>query len=113
MSESEAVCDYIDKKTTQYIHRNISQKFIELWNELSERKVPPQHILRGATLAVALSTRHFTITKEFGTGISEIYNDVAKVLEKSQKKGVHFACQAAALELIIPQLLGISYDDLT
>jgi len=112
MSEIQTHCDYIDKKTTQYIRRVIAQRFIDLWNELSESKVPDQHILRGATLAVALSTECFAVTKDFESGIKEVYCDVQDVLDQNKKKGIHFAKQAAALELLIPQILGISYNDL-
>jgi len=112
MSEIETHCDYIDKKTTQYIRRVITQRFIDVWNELAESNVPQQHILRGATLAVALSTECFTLTKDFESGIGQVYDDVAKVIENNEKKGIHFAKQAAALELLIPQILGISYNDL-
>jgi len=68
--------------------------------------------LRGATLAIALSTECFTLTKDFESGIKEVYCDVEDVLENSKKKGIHFAKQAAALELLIPQILGMSYNDL-
>ena len=98
--------------TAQYIRRIIAQRFIDLWNELSESKIPNQHILRGATLAVALSTECFKETKDFESGIKEVYCDVDDALENSRKKGIHFAKQAAALELLIPQILGISYSDL-
>ena len=44
--------------------------------------------------------------------IATIIDDVAKVLEKSQKKGVNFPSQAAALGIHIPVILGIDYKNL-
>ena len=112
MSETATECNYIDKTTTQYIQRIITQQFIDLWNELSASNVPNEHILRGITLATALSTRSFTLTKDFESGVGQVYDDVKVVIEENQKRGIHFAKQAAALELIIPQILGISFEDL-
>ena len=105
-------CDYINKERAQYIQKNICQKFIDLWDDLSDKEIPPEQILRGASLAVALSTRQFTVTEDLGPEVKEIIDDVITILEKSQKKGVHFACQAAALEILIPNILGIDYGDL-
>jgi len=79
-------CDYINKECAQYIHKNICQKFIDLWDDLLDKKIPPEDILRGASLAVALSTRQFTVTQNPGPEIEEIIDDVLAILEKSQKK---------------------------
>jgi len=105
-------CDYVNKECAQYIHKNICQKFIDTWNDLSDKKIPPEHIIRGLSLALSWSTGEFTVTQNPGPEIDEIMDDVLAILEKSQKKGVHFACQAAALELLIPTILGIDYCDL-
>jgi len=112
MSEKIPICEDIGKKTTQYIHNNISSQFTNLWNELIERKVPPQHILRGVTLSTALSTKRFTVTQDLGEDVCIVYDEIGKVITDAQKKGIHFACQAAALELAIPNVLGISYENL-
>ena len=102
-------CDYVSKETTQYIREHICQKFIDTWDNLAGEKIPHEHIKRGLALVMAYSTSYFTVTQNIGPEIREIINDVQKVLEESRKKGVHFAAQSAALEILIPVILGIDY----
>ena len=111
MSENTE-CDVLDKKTTQYIQKQISQKFIDVCTELSNEKVPIQVILRGLSLAFTMSIFKCTDVRNSAVETAEIFDDVTQVLKKSQKKGVNFPSQAAALALHIPVLLGIDYKNL-
>ena len=104
-------CDYVSKETTKYIKENICKKFLDVWDEMIEQKIPPEHIKRGLALALSYSTRSFTITQNLGSEAEEIINDVLKIIEKYQNKGVHFAVQSSALEILIPIILGIDYGD--
>jgi len=112
MSENFTECDVLDKKTTQYIEKQISQKFIDTFTELSDAKVPIPVILRGLSLAFTMSIFKCTDVRNSSDETTEIFDDVTQVLEKSQKKGVNFPSQAAALALHIPIILGIDYGNL-
>jgi hypothetical protein len=104
-------CDYVSKECTKYIKENICKKFSDVWDELIEQKIPPEHVKRGLALTLAYSVNYFTVTEKIGPEVREIMNDVQKIIEEHQKKGVHFAVQSAALEILIPVLLGIDYGD--
>jgi len=112
MSKNIVECYCLDEKTTQYIERNISEKFIDLHRELYDRKVPSQHILRGSALALAKLLSNTTEAKNSSQEISKIIDDVVTLLEKYQKKGVDYPSQAAALAFCVPSVLGINYDNL-
>ena len=105
-------CDYISKECAQYIKENICQKFIDTWDRLADEKIPPEHIKRGLALTLTYSISYFAVTQKIGPEVREIIKDVQEILEKSQKKGVHFASQSAALEILIPVILGIDYESL-
>lgn len=105
-------CDYVSKECAQYIKENIYKKFLDVWDTLVDEKIPPEHIKRGLALTLAYSVRDFTVTQNVGPEVREIMKEVQKILEKSQKKGVHFASQSAALEILIPVILGIDYESL-
>ena len=112
MTEDYTGCPAVDKKTTQYIERNISQKFIDTWLELADSKVPPPQILRGLSIAFAILISRTNEAKNSGDKIAKIIDDVAQVLKLSQYRGVDYPSQAAALGLCIPNILGIDYNNL-
>lgn len=105
-------CDYVSKECAQYIKENICQKFIDVWDRLADEKIPLEHIKRGLALTLAYSISAFTVTQNIGPEVREIMKEVQTILENSQKKGVHFASQSAALEVLIPVILGIDYESL-
>jgi len=112
MSDNITECECLNKKTTQYIDRNIRPKFIDLIKELCDKKVPIQQVGRGLALALVTLLFRTTEVQNCDQKTGELVDDVATLLEKYQKDGVTFPCQAAALALCIPPVLGISYDDL-
>ena len=112
MSKNLTECDTVDKKTTQYIQRNITQRFIDTWVELSDRKVPPQLILQGLSIALAGFTIRVKETQGSENEIGQIIDDVVVILNKAIKNGVNFPAQAAALAILVQCVLGIKTENL-
>ena len=112
MSKNLTDCDTVDKKTTQYIQRNITQRFIDTWIELSDRKVPPQLLLQGLSIALARCTIRVKETHGSEKEIGQIIDDVVVILNKAIKNGVNFPAQAAALAILVQCVLGIKTENL-
>lgn len=114
MSEIEigTECKTVDKKTTQYIERNISQKFIDVCAELKNNKVPHAVIIQGLSITLA---KYLIQSKEIQNSqeeIGKIIDETVNVLNKSIKRGVNFPSQAAALAITIQCVLGILPENL-
>jgi len=106
-------CGYLDKEITIGILKPIRDRFLSLFEQMcEEEKIEPSYAQRGLALALAYSTTYFEETMNPGSDMIEFYNEVKAVIEKSRKKGVSFVVHAAALELIIPLVLGVNIDDL-
>jgi hypothetical protein len=104
--------DTVNKTTTQYIQRNIAQRFVDTWLELSDSKVPPQLILQGLSIAFAQLVYSTKEAQNSGKAIAKIIDDVNVVIVNSIKDGVNFPSQAAALAMIIPGIFGIDMRNL-
>jgi len=105
-------CDTVDKKTTQYIQRNISQKFFDLCIELQNNKVPDSAILRGLSITLTKCFVKVKETKNSDSEIAEIIDDVVLVLNNAIKRGVNFPSQAVALAIVIQCVLGIKFENM-
>jgi len=112
MSNNITECESLDKKTTQYIERHITQKFIDQINKLNDRKVPLQQITRGIALALTQLLANTTEVKNSNEETNKIINEIIPIVEKYQKSGLDFPSQAAALAFCIPPILGINYENL-
>jgi len=104
--------DIVDKKTTQYIERNISQKFFDICTELQNSKVPDSAILRGLSITLSKCFVQVKETKNSASEIAEIMDEVAIVLNEAIERGVNFPSQATALVLVIQYVLGIDSENL-
>ena len=107
-----AECETVDKKTTQYIERNISQKFFDLCNELHNNKVPHSVILQGLSITLAKYLTQIEDTQNSQIEIGKVVNEVADVLNIAIERGVNFPSQATALAITIQYVLGIRSENL-
>ena len=105
-------CDTVNKKTTQYIQRNISKKFFDICTELQNSKVPDAIILRGLSITLARCFVQVKETKNSDSEIARIIDEVAVVLNDSIDRGVNFPSQATALAIVIQHVLGIDSENL-
>ena len=104
--------DIVNKKTTQYIQRNISQKFFDVCIELQNSKVPDSAILRGLSITLARCFVQVKETKNSDSEIAEIIDEVEIVLNEAIERGVNFPSQATALAIVIQYVLGIHSENL-
>ena len=98
MSKNLTECDTVDKKTTHYIQRNITQRFIDTWVELSDRKVPPQLILQGLSIALA----GFTIRVKETQGSEK---EIGQILSFYSQYTLNKNCQCSCLSRKINAVL--------
>lgn len=110
---SQTKCVKFSKELTQKIWKNAGQRFLNAFEEMCyKEKMDPTHAQRGLALALAYSTLYFNETRDYGSDLCEIVDEVVVIREKSIKKGVPFSVQAFALALEIPIILGIDYANL-
>lgn len=107
-------CDCISKELTQGIDKNIAKRFVNLFEAMCHKeKLFPQNVQRGLAVAQAKAALYFSVIENCNTQeVSEIMDEIEKILEKSVEKGVHFAVQAFALQLVLVRILGIDIKDL-
>jgi len=105
-------CETVDKKTTQYIQRNISKKFFDVCAELQNSKVPNSVILRGLSITLSKCFVQVKETKNSDSEIAEIIDEVAVILNDAIERGVNFPSQATALALVLEYVLGIHSENL-
>jgi len=105
-------CKIVDKKTTQYIERNVSQKFVDVCTELRNNRVPDAAILQGLTITLA---KCFAQTKEIKNCDSDIVNlidEITIIINNAIRQGVNFPSQATALAIVIQNILGIKFENM-
>jgi len=107
-------CDYISKELTQGIEKNITQRFVDLFEAMCKKEnLFPQNVQRGLVLAQARTALYFSVVEHCnGEEVQEIIGEIEKALEKSVEKGVHFAVQAVALQLVLVKIFGIDIKNL-
>ncbi len=105
-------CETLDKKTTQYIERNISQKFFDVCTELRKSKVPDSAVLRGISIAMTKCFIQVKETKGSDSDIADIIDQVVVVLNNAIERGVNFPSQATALAIVIQCVLGIKFENM-
>lgn len=90
-------CVYLSKEITQEVLEPICDRFLGLFEEMCEKeKIKPAYAQLGLALALAFTTKYFQVTMNLGSDFYEIAKEVNAVLEKSEKKGVHFAVRACS-----------------
>jgi hypothetical protein len=100
-------CETVDKKTTQYIERKISQKFFDVCSELHASKVPHAVILQGLSITLAKYLVRIEDTQNSQTEIGKIIDEIGDVLNHAIERDVNFPNQATALAITTQHVLGI------
>jgi len=109
---SAIIVGRVDQKEAELIQNELVPQFLGLWVKLHKNGIPAHTGQRGLALALLQSNNHLEETGNWANDptLQQMNDEIATVVDKFLKKGIHFALISAGLERVICQLLGTVYD---